>query len=276
MSAKAAPGIVTTLHGTDTTLLGQDPGYRPAIEYALGRSDAVTAVSKSLREQSREILKSVGEIEVIPNFFKPRAPTRTREEMRELLGLRDEFLILHMSNMRPGKRIDLLLQTVAKMKTRGRVKLLILAGEPAEPFGSLMEQLGISDRIIVRENEAGVEDFIAAADAGLYTSDYESFGLSILETLWFGKPIVAFRVGGIPEVAGASFPLYEFPDVAAMATAMDQLVESPERAHELGEQGKEHVRATFSAAAIVDRYEKLYHRVRDRGHAPQHPPVRQA
>ncbi len=83
-----------------------------------------------------------------------------------------------------------------------------------------------------------MEEFILAADAGLYTSDYESFGLSILETLWFGKPIVAFNVGGIPEVAGEGYPLYSFPDTDALARAMDQLVESPDLTRSLGEQGE--------------------------------------
>ncbi len=251
-----SPGIVTTLHGTDTTLLGQDPAYRSAIEYALARSDAVTAVSESLREQTREILRPSKEIEVIPNFFTPRTPTRTREEVRRDLGVADEFLILHMSNMRPGKRIDLLLQTIARMKTRDCIKLVILAGEAAEPFRKTIDELGIADQVIIRENEVGVEEFILAADAGLYTSDYESFGLSILETLWFGKPIVAFGVGGIPEVAGPGYPLYRFPDVSELATALDRLVESPQLAAELGEKGQAHVRQKqFSAERVLDRYE---------------------
>ncbi len=256
-----SPGIVTTLHGTDTTLLGQDPAYSRAIEYALNRSDAVTAVSESLREQTQEILKPAKEIEVIPNFFTPRTPSKTRDQVRRELGLTDEFLILHMSNMRPGKRIDLLLQTVAQMSTKDRIKLLILAGEPAAPFRAMMKNLGLVDRVLVREKEADVEEFILAADAGLYTSDYESFGLSILETLWFGKPVVAFDVGGIPEVAGKVYPLYPFPDVAALAGAMDELVSSPARARDLGERGRSHVRESFSAEIVLKQYEDLYARV---------------
>src|SRR3954462_4618494 len=112
--------------------------------------------------------------------------------------------------------------------------------------------------ILLREHEPGVEDFIEAADAGLYTSDYESFGLSILETLFFGKPVVAFQVGGIPEVVGESYPLYTFPDTSALARATDELVESPELAARLGEQGRRHVIETFSPNVIVDRYEQLY------------------
>lgn len=260
----ASPEIVTTLHGTDTTLLGQDPAYRMAIEYALSRSDAVTAVSRSLKAQTREILEVSRDIDVIPNFFIPRPAGRSREEVRAELGLRDEFLILHMSNMRPGKRIDLLLETFAAMRTRQRTRLLILAGEPIQPYLEMIDRLGLRKQIIVRENEAAVEDFVSAADAGLYTSDYESFGLSILETLYFGKPIIAFDVGGIPEVAGETYPLYPFPDVVAMASAMDKLVESPDLARSLGEQGRKHVIEKFSSDIVVDSYETLYRRVKNK------------
>jgi len=257
-----SPGIITTLHGTDSTLLGQDPAYHSAIEYALARSDAITAVSKSLREQTREILKVSSNIEIIPNFFTPRPAARTREEVRNDLGVRDEFLILHMSNMRPGKRIDLLLQSFAAMRTRDRTRLLILAGEPIQPYNEMIDRLGLRKRIIIRENEVAVEEFISAADAGLYTSDYESFGLSILETLYFGKPVVAFDVGGIPEVTGKAYPLYPFADVSLLAAATDKLVESPELARSLGDQGRKHVVEKFSAGTIVDRYETLYRRVK--------------
>jgi len=260
----ASPGIVTTLHGTDTNLLGQDPAYRIAIEYAIARSDAVTTVSKSLQEQTREILKVSRDIEVIPNFFTPRPVSHTRDQVRAELGVRDEFLIMHMSNMRSGKRIDLLLKTFAAMRTRERTRLLILAGEPVKPYMEMINRLGLKELLVIRENEAAVEDFISAADAGLYTSDYESFGLSILETLYFGKPIVAFDVGGIPEVVGNNYPLYPFPDVTALASAMDKLVESPDFAQSLGEQGRKHVIDKFSAPIVVDRYETLYREVKSR------------
>jgi N-acetyl-alpha-D-glucosaminyl L-malate synthase BshA len=264
MTTRARPGIVTTLHGTDTTLLGQDPAYRRAIEYALNRSDAVTAVSESLRKQTREILNVSREIDVIYNFFTPRTSRRSREEIRAELGFGDEFVILHMSNMRPAKRIDLLLKALSEMKTRDRVRVLILAGGPTEPFETMIDQLGLRKIISIKQNQSAVEEFIPAADAGLYTSDYESFGLSILETLYFGKPVVAFQVGGIPEVTGGSYPLYPFPDTSALARAMDELVQSPERARELGEQGRQHVADTFSPGRIIDRYEEVYARVSER------------
>jgi N-acetyl-alpha-D-glucosaminyl L-malate synthase BshA len=257
----SAPRIVTTLHGSDTTLLGQDPDYRTAIEHALVHSDAVTAVSENLRNQTQEIFSVKRAIDVIPNFFTPNKAKRTREEVRRDLGVTDKFLVLHMSNLRPVKRVDLLLRTVAMSKNRARLRLLILAGGPFEPYDPLLDELGIRDIVIVRQNMAVVEEYLEAADAGLYTSEYESFGLGILETVFHGKPVVAFRVGGIPEVLGGSYPLYPFGDVTAAAAALDALVQDPNLARELGEQSGARARERFSADRVVPQYEALYRRI---------------
>ena len=257
----SAPRIVTTLHGSDTTLLGQDPDYRTAIEHALVHSDAVTAVSESLRNQTQEIFSVKRAIEVIPNFFAPNKPKRSREEVRRDLGVTDKFLVLHMSNLRPVKRVDLLLRTIAMSESRSRVRLLILAGGPFDPYEPLLDELGIRDIVIVRQNMVVVEEYLEAADAGLYTSEYESFGLGILETVFHGKPVVAFRVGGIPEVLGDSYPLYSFGDVTAAASALDALVQDPNLARELGEQSGARARERFSADRVVPQYEALYRRI---------------
>ena len=257
----SAPRIVTTLHGSDTTLLGQDPDYRTAIEHALVHSDAVTAVSENLRNQTQQIFHLKRPIEVIPNFFTPSKPKRSREEVRRDLGLTDEFLVLHLSNLRPVKRIDLLLRTVAKSKNRARLRLFILAGGPFDPYEPLLDELSLRKRVIVRQNTAVVDEYLAAADAGLYTSEYESFGLGILETVFYAKPVVAFRVGGIPEVIGDSCPLYPFGDLTAAAAALDALIESPDLARELGERGRNRALERFSADRIVPQYEALYRRV---------------
>ena len=257
----SAPRIVTTLHGSDTTLLGQDPDYRTAIEHALVHSDAVTAVSKSLRNQTQEIFRLKRPIEVIPNFFTPNKPKRSREEVRRDLGVTDKVLVLHMSNLRPVKRVDLLLRTIAMSKNRTRLRLFILAGGPFDAYEQLLDQLGLRECVIVHQNTAVVEEYLEAADAGLYTSEYESFGLSILETVFYGKPVVAFRVGGIPEVIGESSPLYPFGDVTAAAAALDALIESPNLARELGEKSRKRALEWFSAGRIVPQYETLYRRI---------------
>ncbi|HEX4707895.1 MAG TPA: N-acetyl-alpha-D-glucosaminyl L-malate synthase BshA [Candidatus Udaeobacter sp.] len=257
----SAPQIVTTLHGSDMTLLGQDPDYRSAIEHALVHSDAVTTVSESLRNQTQEMFHLKRPIEVIPNFFTPNNPKRNREEVRQELGLTDEFLVLHMSNLRPVKRIDLLLRTIAMSKNRARLRLFILAGGPFDPYKPLLDELGLRDSVIVRQNTAVVDEYLAASDAGLYTSEYESFGLSILETVLYGKPVVAFRVGGIPEVVGNSYPLSPFGDVTAAAAALDAFIESPNLAREVAERSRKRAIAKFSADRIVPQYETLYRRV---------------
>jgi N-acetyl-alpha-D-glucosaminyl L-malate synthase BshA len=262
MIGESAPKIVTTLHGTDTTLLGPNPQYRAAIEHALIHSDAVTTVSESLRQQTQEVFQLAREIQVVPNFFTPTPPTKSRAEIRRELGIFDnEFLVVHMSNLRPVKRIDLLLRVIAASSRRDRIRLLVLAGGPFSPYESLLDELGLREQVIVREQAAIVEDYLPAADAGLYTSEKESFGLSILETLFFGKPVVVFRIGGIPEVVGDAAYVHEFEDVAGMASSLDALVDSPETARELGERGRARAEKYFSAAHIVPRYEAVYRKV---------------
>jgi N-acetyl-alpha-D-glucosaminyl L-malate synthase BshA len=261
MIGDSAPKIVTTLHGTDTTMLGPNPQYRGAITHALTHSDAVTAVSESLRQQTIETFALSRTVDVIPNFFTPTAPTRSREEVRRDLGLTDEFLVLHMSNLRPTKRIDLLLRIIAKMKQRNRVRLLILAGSSFASCDPLLDELDIRQNVIVRTAAEPVENYLQATDAGLYTSEIESFGLSILETMFFGKPVVAFRVGGIPEVVGDAGLLHNFGDVEAMASELDRLVQSPEHARKLGQAGRKRALTEFTAEKAVPRYESIYRRV---------------
>jgi L-malate glycosyltransferase len=262
MIGAGAPKVITTLHGTDTTLLGPNPQYRAAIEHALIHSDSVTTVSESLRRQTEEIFRLREEIVVIPNFFTPTPSTRIRGDVRRELGVSDEqFLVVHMSNLRSTKRIDLLLRVVAATAHRDRIRLLILAGASFAPYRALVDELGLRDNVIVKEDAAVVEDFLPAADAGLYTSDNESFGLSILETMFFAKPVVAFRIGGIPEVTGDTACLGEFGDVAGLAASLDALIDSPERAQQLGERGRARARELFVAEKIVPQYEALYRKV---------------
>lgn len=262
MIGAGAPKVVTTLHGTDTTLLGPNPQYRAAIEHALNHSDAVTTVSESLRRQTEETFRLCGQIEVIPNFFTPNPSTKSREEGRRELGIGDrEFLVAHMSNLRATKRVDLLLRVVAGAAHRDRIRLLILAGAPFAPFQPLADELGLRANVIVKEDAAVVEDYLPAADAGLYTSENESFGLSILETMFFGKPVAAFRIGGIPEVTGGTEALHEFGDVEAMAATLDRWVDVPEEAARLGRLARARAQELFTAEKVVPRYEALYRMV---------------
>ena len=146
------PRVITTLHGTDTTLLGKDPGYGPAIHHALSHSDAVTTVSEYLKSETLRVLRFKGAMDVIHNFFKARAPRRSRKEVRAELGLGDEVIAIHSSNLRPVKRIDLLLETVARAKPSRPFKLVVLAGGSFAPFAEEVRRLGLEEKVIVREN----------------------------------------------------------------------------------------------------------------------------
>jgi L-malate glycosyltransferase len=257
------PRVVTTLHGTDTTLLGHDAGYAPAIRHALSCSDAVTAVSEFLKGETQRVFDFDGSIEVIHNFFTPRPPRRSREEVRRELRLREEVVVFHSSNLRPGKRIDLLLETVGRVRSREAFKLLILAGEPFAPFAEHVRRHGLADRVIVREKVSDVEDYLQIADIGLFTSDSESFCLSILEAMCFGCPSVSTRVGGIPEVVedNRSGLLVPFGDVAGLAGALEGLIDDKTRRGALARAAQARARERFSAEVIVPRYEALYRRL---------------
>jgi N-acetyl-alpha-D-glucosaminyl L-malate synthase BshA len=257
------PRVVTTLHGTDTTLLGRDPGYGPAIHHALTQSDAVTTVSSFLKTESEHVLGFKGPMEVIYNFFEPGKPARSRDETRRDLGIGDEVMILHSSNLRPVKRIDHLLESLARVQPRDAFKLVILAGGSFAPFEDEARRLGIFDRIIVRENVLEIEEYLQAADMTLYTSESESFCLSILEAMFFGCPGVATHVGGIPEVVadGESGLLVPFGDIDALAQAVQKLVLDSGLRKKLGDAARVRAHEKFSAEAIIPQYEALYRRL---------------
>ena len=257
------PRVVTTLHGTDTTLLGRDPGYGPAIGHALACSDAVTTVSRYLLGETRAVMGVTRPIDVIHNFFEPRAPKRSRVEVRRALGIGRGVMLLHASNLRSPKRIDLLLETAARIRPANAFKLVVLAGGSFAPWMNDVRRLGLEDRVIVRERVTDIEDYLQAADIGLFTSEMESFCVSILEAMNFACPSVATAVGGIPEVtiSGQTGVLVPFGDIDAAARAVEALMKDPARRRTLGIAAKRRARKLFSADVIVPRYEALYRRV---------------
>ncbi|HTX66014.1 MAG TPA: N-acetyl-alpha-D-glucosaminyl L-malate synthase BshA, partial [Opitutaceae bacterium] len=257
------PKVITTLHGTDTTLLGRDPGYGPAIRHALEASDAITTVSEFLRRETVRLLGITRPVDVIHNFFAPAAPRRTRAAVRAELGVGRETLVLHLSNLRPIKRIDLLLETVARLRPREAFKLLILAGGDFAPYTEQVRRLGLGERVVVRERVVDIEDYLQAGDVGLFPSDLESFCVSLLEAMCFEVPSVARDVGGIPEVmvpgeTGLMVPSAEPDD---LARAVESLAADPDRRAAMGRAARERASRLFSVDEIVPRYEALYRRV---------------
>jgi len=174
-------------------------------------------------------------------------------------------LLIHSSNLRPLKRIDLLLESVSKIRDRNSFKLLILAGGDFKQFSDDVKRLGLEERIIVRENVLEIEEYLQAADLALYTSESESFCLSILEAMFFGCPSVATNVGGIPEVVedGLTGLLVPSGDSESIARALNELIADGDRRKRLGENARVEANKRFSSDAIIHRYEELYRRLID-------------
>ena len=255
------PHIVTTLHGTDITLLGRDPNLMPIIKYSIESSCAVTAVSESLRKETMQVLKTRKPIHTIYNFYRPKQPTRSRAEVRAELGIPEsDFLLIHLSNLRPVKRVEDVLKVLANLRDLPCVKLLLLAGGPFDAYASLAESLRLGDKLIIRENVLDIENYLNAADAGLYASERESFGMGVLETMSFGKPVIATKVGGVAEIVqhGKTGFLNRLGDVASMTKAVRKLAGDPALAAKMGERARHHAAEDFSVEAAVRKYVGLY------------------
>jgi N-acetyl-alpha-D-glucosaminyl L-malate synthase BshA len=254
------PHIVTTLHGTDITLLGRDPNLRPIIKYSIENSCGVTAVSESLRKETVQVLRTRKPIQVIHNFYRPAPPTRSCAEIRASLKVKQsDFLLIHMSNLRPVKRIPDVLQVLTAADGRP-VKLLILAGGSFDEYRPLAKKLGIANRLIVRNNVVDIENYVNAADVGIYTSEKESFGMGVLETMSFGKPVVATGVGGVSEIVQdrkTGF-LVRLGDVGSMARHVLKLASNPELTAAMGAAARDRAQQDFSPQKSVNRYLEYY------------------
>ena len=262
---RRAPHVVTTLHGTDITLLGRDPNLGPIIKYSIEGSCGVTAVSESLRKETIQVLRTRKPIQVVHNFYRPAEPGRSRAEVRRALKLKDsDFLLIHMSNLRPVKRFPDALKVLAHLKILPAVKLLILAGRSRSMNSSrLARELGVMDKLVVRNNVVDIENYVNASDAGLYTSEKESFGMGVLETMSFGKPVVATGVGGVPEIVidGNTGFLAKLGDVRAMARDVRKLAADPGLTARMGEAARLRAEHEFSADKSVARYLDYYRTV---------------
>ncbi len=258
---RRTPHIITTLHGTDITLLARDPNLMPIIKYSIESSCGVTAVSHSLQEETIQVLQTKKPIQVIYNFYRRKTPRKSRTEIRRALRIREhDFLLIHLSNLRPVKRAGDILRVLAEVKDQENIKLLVLAGEPFEPFRPVVKKLGIEKRVVVKANVLDIENYLNAADAGIYASERESFGMGVLETMSFGKPVVATRVGGVTEIMrdGETGYLKRLGDVRSMAKAVRQLAADPALAARMGEAARTRAEQEFSSQKSVQQYLDFY------------------
>ena len=259
LGGKQTVAVVTTLHGTDITLVGQDPSYHTITKYSIEQSDAVTAVSAYLRDETyRAFGCSTCEIEVIPNFvdlaeFRPREPGTCGDAA-------EEKTLMHISNMRPVKRLQDVVRIFAKVREKIPSRLVLVGDGPDRPLAEReAEALGIASRVRFLGKVEDVAQALRWADLYLLPSDVESFGLSALEALATGVPVVGTNRGGLPEVVehGVSGFLGAVGDVDALAAGAVALLEDAKRWKAASVAARQRA-AEFATERVVPLYERFY------------------
>ncbi len=265
-SGHAVPRVVTTLHGTDITLVGSDPSFSEIVAYSIETSNGVTAVSQSLREATRRELNVRRDIEVIPNCLDCGIYRR-----REVPGLRKRFaaddatrLVIHISNFRPVKRIDAVMEVFARISRAVPARLLLVGDGPE--LGTayrLSRELDIAPLVETLGAQEDVIPLLSVADLFLLPSAQESFGLAALEAMACEVPVVASNVGGLPEVIshGVSGFLRDPGDLDGMAGDAIALLTDPVLHRTIADAARARVRDEFCVDRVVPMYERYYERV---------------
>jgi N-acetyl-alpha-D-glucosaminyl L-malate synthase BshA len=256
------PRVVTTLHGTDITLVGSDRSYSETVAFSIEQSDGVTAVSQSLRADTYRALKVKREIRVIPNFLDcHRYRRQPWPEVRARYCREDEKVVVHMSNFRPVKRVEAVVEVFARIASRVRARLLLVGDGPDLVMArDRARSLEIEDRVEVLGEQDQVVPLLSVSDLFLLPSMQESFGLAALEAMACEVPVVASRVGGLSEVIehGRTGFLHDLDDLDGMADSGVALLTNPELHATIAAQGRRLVAEKFCADLIVPRYETFY------------------
>jgi N-acetyl-alpha-D-glucosaminyl L-malate synthase BshA len=261
--------IVTTLHGTDITLVGQDPSYRPIVRFSIERSDRLTAVSEFLK---RETVATFGcascDVHVIPNFVDTEAFGRgvdgRRRRNRSALANADEKIIMHISNFRPVKRVGDVVRVSARVMEKLPARLIFVGDGPDRHMAEeKARSLGIGDRVVFLGKQESVAELLACADLFLLLSESESFGLSALEAMASEVPVVGTRCGGLEELIedGNTGRLLPVGAVDALADAAIEILSDPERQAAMGRAGRAEAQEVYSVERIVSLYEAFYEEV---------------
>lgn len=252
--------IVTTLHGTDITLVGSDPSFWRVTRYAMENSDAVTAVSHWLAEETQREFRLEKPPRTIHNFI---SMDRFSKPCIRRCGFASdhEKIIMHISNFRPVKRVTDVVRVFKKIHERVPSKLVMIGDGPERISAvGVAKQLGIADRIEYLGNYQNIESVIPCADLVFQPSEHESFGLVPLEAMACGVPVLGTASGGICEVVehGVTGYLCEVGDIESMARYAVEILTNPDRAREMGHCGRERANRLFSEEKIVGEYEVLY------------------
>ena len=253
--------FITTLHGTDITLLGKDKSFQPVIEFAINQSDAVTAVSESLKEDTYQFFDIKKDIEVIPNFIDPSLYRFAEDiELRAQFAEKDEVIITHISNFRKVKRVDDVIRIFEGVQQQLSAKLLMVGDGPElHQVKNLARELGISDMVFFLGKSKRIEQITSISDVFLLPSETESFGLVALEAMASGVAVVSSNVGGLPEVNkdGVTGFLNEVGDIEGMIASVLTIFKDKDTLARFKTNALEHSR-NFELNKIVPLYENLY------------------
>ena len=252
--------FITTLHGTDITLLGKDKSFQPVIEFAINQSDAVTAVSESLKEDTYQFFNIKKDIEVIPNFIDPSLYRFAEDiELRAQFAEKDEVIITHISNFRKVKRVDDVIRIFKGVQQQLSAKLLMVGDGPElHQVKNLARELGISDKVFFLGKSKRIEQITSISDVFLLPSETESFGLVALEAMASGVALVSSNVGGLPEVNidGLTGFLNEVGDIEGMIASVLTILKDKDALARFKTNALEHSQK-FELNKIVPVYENL-------------------
>ena len=253
--------FITTLHGTDITLLGKDKSFQPVIEFAINQSDAVTAVSESLKEDTYKFFDIKKNIEVIPNFIDPNLYRFAKDiELRAQFAEKNEVIITHISNFRKVKRMDDVIRIFEGVQKQLSAKLLMVGDGPElHQAKNLTRELGISEKVFFLGKSKRIEQITSISDVFLLPSEKESFGLVALEAMASGVAVVSSNVGGLPEVNkdGVTGFLNEVGDIEGMIASVLTILNDKDTLDRFKANALEHSQK-FDLNKIVPVYENLY------------------
>ena len=255
--------VLTTLHGTDITIVGQDPSFHAITKFSIEQSDGLTAVSRFLQRETVRAFGCTGcEIEVIPNFIDPQVYDRAKYKtaLRDQVAASDRVL-MHISNFRPVKRVRDVVRIFARVRQE-IPSVLVMVGDGPDRVHAEAEarELGVDDRVFFLGKIEAVAPLLSAADLFLIPSQTESFGLSALEALASGVPVVGSATGGLPEVVrdGETGALCEVGDIDAMAAAAIDMLRDRDRWEEMSTLAARDARERFALDDVVEQYESFY------------------
>jgi N-acetyl-alpha-D-glucosaminyl L-malate synthase BshA len=255
--------VITTLHGTDITLVGRDKTYAPVVTFSINESDAITAVSEDLREETFKSFKIEKEIEVIYNFVDvSRFKRKPIDAFKKAIAPNGERILLHVSNFRKLKRVPDVIKVFSEVHKVIPSKLLFVGDGPERPNAEeLCRQLNLCDDIRFVGRQEQMEDILAIGDLFLLPSEYESFGLAALEAMAAGVPVVSTNVGGLKEIVvpGETGYMANVGDVESLTHHVLSILKDDETLRAFKKRAAAHA-AIFDIHNIVPLYEKLYER----------------